>query len=106
MGNFQANFEVSYASNFYVSFSTYVKLYEYVMMGVILFLNISRNLLDPHSKNRHRGALRRRYVVILVLAVVFIVFLFAIGSRIINGPEDLGQAPFDAPFAAHRVGSN
>ena len=62
------------------------------------------NLLDPHSRNRQRGYLRRRYALMLVISFFFLFFIFAIGSRIFNSPVDL--EPLDAPFNHHRVASN
>ncbi|EFX86665.1 zinc finger protein-like 1 homolog [Daphnia pulex] len=67
------------------------------------FKRMLSNLLDPHSRNRQRGHLRRRYALMLVIAVFVLLFIFAIGSRIFNSPVDL--EPLDAPFN-HRVASN
>lgn len=67
-----------------------------------MFLFFLRNLLDPHSRNRQRGHFRRRYALLLVIAVFVIVFIFAVGSRIFNSPDGLGSAPMDVPFN-HRV---
>ncbi|KAI9554156.1 hypothetical protein GHT06_019428 [Daphnia sinensis] len=67
------------------------------------FKRMLSNLLDPHSRNRQRGRFRRRYALILVMAVFALLLIFAIGSRIFNGPQDL--EPLDAPFN-HRIASN
>nr|CAG4647285.1 EOG090X0ASS [Megafenestra aurita]SVE92567.1 EOG090X0ASS [Megafenestra aurita] len=66
------------------------------------FKRMIKNLLDPHSRNRQRGHFRRRYALLLVIAVFVIVFIFAVGSRIFNSPDGLGSAPMDVPFN-HRV---
>lgn len=69
------------------------------------FKRMLSNLLDPHSRQRHRGKVGRRHALLIVLVVLGILFLFAVGSRIFKSPGELGPESLDAPFN-RKVGLN
>lgn len=66
------------------------------------FKRMLSNLLDPHA--RHRGKLGRRRALLIVVLLLVLFFVFAVGSRIFKGPEDLGPAHLDQ--FNHPVGAN
>nr|CAG4641927.1 EOG090X0ASS [Eurycercus lamellatus] len=66
------------------------------------FKRMLRNLLDPHARNR--GKLGRRRALIAVVAILVLLFVFAVGSRIFKGPEELGPGEFDHRGTGFRSG--
>jgi len=53
-------------------------------------------ILDTNSRNRRGGKVFRRNVCLTILALLCILFIIGIGSRILGDPGDLGPSPLES----------